>query len=149
MDKKKLFLLGLGISTVATLVLISSKSRASPAVEQWKGLAYRWGTAYKVPPNLILGVIHKESSGNPRVVSSKGAIGLMQLMPETARVLGLKDIRKLYNPEINIKYGTRYLSELISKYGIKMALQRYYAGNRYWLGVDYANSVLNLSKLYA
>ena len=148
MDKRKLLLgLGLGLSTVATFVLIS-EAKASPSVERWKGLAYKWGTIYKVPPNLILAVIHKESSGNPMSTSNKGAIGLMQLMPDTARALGLKDIRQLYNPEINIKYGTKYLADLISKYGIKMALQRYYAGSRYWLGEKYAEDVLRLSKLY-
>lgn len=65
---------------------------------------------------LTLAVIKKESSFNPRVVSHRGAVGLMQLLPETAKWLGLKDVSKLKDPNINIKYGIKYLRYLFSRF---------------------------------
>ncbi len=61
---------------------------------------------------LVLAVIQKESSFDPNARSSVGARGLMQLMPSTAKWLGLKDTKKLTNPAINIKYGVKYLKYL-------------------------------------
>lgn len=147
---RKLLWLGVGLTVVALVGLVVRKTGAAPAVLQWKGLAWRWGAFYKVPPDIILGVIHKESSGNPRALSSAGAMGLMQLMPATARGIGFTGpLSKLFEPETNVKYGTLYLSELLSSYPLKMSLQRYYAGGKYWLGEDYAEDVLRFSKMYA
>lgn len=64
---------------------------------------------------LTLAIIKKESSFDPKKVSKRGAIGLMQLLPSTARWLGLKDISKLEDPDTNIKYGIKYLRYLFSK----------------------------------
>jgi len=52
---------------------------------------------------------------NPRVKSSVGAVGLMQLMPDTARWLGLKNTSKLSDPEINVRYGIKYMRYLFSE----------------------------------
>lgn len=65
-------------------------------------------------PKLILAVIIVESEGNARVVSHRGAEGLMQLMPRTARAMGAKDSKE---PFQNILAGTRYLKELEDRYG--------------------------------
>lgn len=61
---------------------------------------------------LVLAVIQKESSFDPNARSAVGARGLMQLMPSTAKWLGLKDATQLSKPAVNIKYGVKYLKYL-------------------------------------
>jgi len=82
---------------------------------------------YDVDDELVKLVIRKESEFNPRAVSKSGAIGLMQLMPETARSLGVKDP---YNPRENIKGGVKYLGHLLGLFGedLELALAAYHAG---------------------
>ncbi|MDO8804149.1 MAG: transglycosylase SLT domain-containing protein [Elusimicrobiota bacterium] len=65
---------------------------------------------------LVLAVIQKESSFDPKAHSSVGAKGLMQLMPETATWLGLKDTSQLFSPAVNIKYGVKYLKFLWNEF---------------------------------
>ena len=69
---------------------------------------------YGVAPELIEAVIRLESAYNPYAVSSKGAKGLMQLMPATARRFGVKDI---FDPAENVRGGVEYLRHLLDKYG--------------------------------
>ena len=61
---------------------------------------------------LVLAVIQKESSFDPKARSAAGAVGLMQLLPDTARWLGLRDTSQLTKPAVNIKYGVKYLKFL-------------------------------------
>jgi soluble lytic murein transglycosylase-like protein len=76
---------------------------------------------------LVRAVIVVESGFNPRAVSKRGAVGLMQLQPATARRYGVKDI---YDPEQNIRAGTRYLSDLLTRFdsNLELALAAYNAG---------------------
>src|SRR5207244_2559224 len=74
---------------------------------------------YAVPERLIWAVIRAESGFDPRAVSRKGAQGLMQLMPETAAILGVRDV---FDPRENIDGGVRHLRALIELFGHDLRL---------------------------
>ncbi|MBF0615025.1 MAG: lytic transglycosylase domain-containing protein [Magnetococcales bacterium] len=77
-------------------------------------------------PDLLRAVVATESDFNNETVSPDGAVGLMQLMPETARILGVKNI---HNPEQNLRGGARYLNQMLKKFPkIPHALAAYNAG---------------------
>ncbi len=84
---------------------------------------------YEVDPALVKAIIMAESSYNPRAVSRKGAIGLMQLMPRTARALGVEDS---FDPELNIDAGVKYFRQLLDQFDgdVKLAIAAYNAGSR-------------------
>ncbi|MFZ0419713.1 MAG: lytic transglycosylase domain-containing protein [Candidatus Sulfotelmatobacter sp.] len=82
---------------------------------------------YQLDPDLVTSVIRAESGFNVRAVSPKGAQGLMQLMPQTATQLGVKNA---FDPQANVEAGSRYLRELLERYNFDLikALAAYNAG---------------------
>lgn len=85
-----------------------------------------------VSPSLALAVAETESSFRPHVVSHKGAIGVMQIMPATARGVFSVDPQRLYQPRLNIQLGIRFLDDLILQYDgrFDLALSHYNGGSR-------------------
>ncbi len=82
-----------------------------------------------VPEDLALAVAKVESSFNPTARSSAGAVGVMQILPRTARSLGHRgSIRDLFRPEVNIRYGIAYLKQGFLEAGPRWAILRYHGG---------------------
>ncbi len=92
-------------------------------------LIFQAAKLHQVDPALIKAVIMAESGYNPKALSKKGARGLMQLMPRTAKWLGVVDS---FNPEHNINGGARYLKQLLKQFDgdVELALAAYNAGSR-------------------
>ena len=81
---------------------------------------------YGIDPNLFQGLVQQESDFNPQCLSSAGAMGLSQLMPGTARALGVTDP---YDPGQNLEGGAKYFSQMMKQFGdVKLALAAYNAG---------------------
>ncbi len=106
----------------------------------------RYSAERGLDPYLVAALIRQESTFNPRVKSHAGARGLMQILPSTGRLLARQervryDISDLFDPEINIRYGTRYLKDVLESFGgrVDYALASYNAGPhrvRRWTGMD-------------
>lgn len=89
----------------------------------------RAAARYQVDPALVRAIIFAESGYDATAVSKRGAMGLMQLMPQTARAMGVKDC---FNPEHNINGGVKYFKKLYDQFDgdIRLALAAYNAGSR-------------------
>ena len=96
---------------------------------RWAADIREIASRYAVDASLVEAVIRVESAGNPWAVSRKGAQGLMQLMPQTAYALGVRDA---FDPRQNIEGGVRHLRYLIDRYpgDLSLALAAYNAGER-------------------
>ncbi len=107
----------------APFLLSAPAPQPAPSPQQ---LADRAAEKYGLPRQLVRSVMKAESGFAPQAVSQKGAIGLMQLMPATARTLGADP----HDPAANVDAGARYLRELLEKYngGLRHALAAYNAG---------------------
>lgn len=89
-------------------------------------IIFREARRNNLPPELVAAMVQTESDFRPRLVSHKSAQGLMQIVPSTARLLGMRDP---FDPEQNIAAGTKYLRYLMNRYKNEtMALAAYNAG---------------------
>jgi hypothetical protein len=102
-------------------------SRQRDRRSKYDKIIERHSDRYGVDPVLVRAVIQTESDFNPRCVSSKGARGLMQLMPETAKRYG---VQRIFDPEENIRGGIRYLADLLEMFprDLPRVLAAYNAG---------------------
>jgi soluble lytic murein transglycosylase-like protein len=107
---------------------------APPAADSWREAAGHYAEAIEaaaerhgLDPALLVSLAQVESAFDPRAVSSKGASGLLQLMPDTARRFGVRDA---FDPAQNLEGGARYLSWLLERFGGRtdLALAGYNAG---------------------
>ena len=90
--------------------------------------AHHYGALYKRDPDLVLAIIAEESRFNPNAVSPVGALGLMQVMPQWEKVLGISG--SLKDPEVSIKYGLEVLGFYLEMYkDLEMALTAYNRGH--------------------
>lgn len=109
--------------------ILSTRPLASRALqERFEPLIREHAGRHDLRADLVRAVIQVESGFNPRALSPKGAMGLMQLMPATALQLGVYDA---YDPAENIRGGTMYLRQLIDRYDgdEELALAAYNAGS--------------------
>ncbi len=113
------------------IVIPAKYKKAEPADKYVDGniaeLVAHYSKMYVLDEKLVHAVIRAESGGNPYAVSSAGARGLMQLMPETAADMGVEDI---FDPAQNIAGGTQYLAKMMNLFNndIELALAAYNAG---------------------
>jgi len=133
-------------TSTARLVPASMRTRAERAdalrhlsKDELEKMAHEAAERHKLDPALVKAVIEAESNWNPGAVSSKGAQGLMQLVPGTAESLGVEDA---FDPEQNLDGGVRHLRTLLEKYDgdLEKALAAYNAGSG---AVDRAGGVPN------
>ena len=106
---------------------VSSSQQGNMSKDDIENLIEKISIKEGVSPSLVKAVVENESSYNTMAVSPKGAMGLMQLMPETAKELGVNDS---FSAEENIEGGVKYLKGLLNKYqwDYKKALAAYNAG---------------------
>jgi soluble lytic murein transglycosylase-like protein len=104
---------------------------ANPALAEkpYRDEVFEASMQHRVDPALVYAVMRAESNYNPNAVSEKGAVGLMQIMPDTGRRFGLKE-KELRVPGKNIRTGVQYLSELITLFDgdLRLAVAAYNAG---------------------
>jgi soluble lytic murein transglycosylase-like protein len=116
---------------IATWILAASSAYGhaytSPNKSQYQRLVLEASAEYLIDPRLIFAIIKNESSWQPWATSTKGAVGLMQLMPATSKQWGVKDP---FDPRDNIFGGARYLRHLINLFdkNIPLAVAAYHAG---------------------
>jgi len=126
-------------------------------IQQWCNVIVMNAETYSLEPNLIAAVMLQESGGNKDAYSSSGAVGLMQIMPKDGIAekfmcvngpcfSNRPTMEELFNPEFNIEYGSRMLTNLYGKYGNwRDALKAYGPMD---VGYHYADIVLSIFENY-
>ena len=130
--KKKAFyalnMLLLGFFLLFSLSDGKAEDRSTSFLEsRYHGIVNTVAKKYYLPPELIHSIIRAESNYDPFAISPKGAMGLMQLMPETAKIYKVKNV---FDPQDNIEGGVKYLNDLIKLFNsdTDLVLAAYNAG---------------------
>ncbi len=120
---------------------------------RWCNWITRYAEENGLPPNLVAAVILVESGGDPQAYSRSGAVGLMQVMPRDGIAAAFQckngpcfsnrpTMEELFDPEFNIRYGTRLLASYLQRYSdLRQALKAYGPMNA---GYSYADKVLQV-----
>lgn len=108
-------------------IRLSKRAKIKTVNRHYRQLIHQAADRHGIEPAMIKAIIMAESGFNPKAVSSRGALGLMQLMPQTAESLGVADA---FDPGNNIDAGVRYLRQLLNHFrgDIELALAAYNAG---------------------
>ena len=105
---------------------VAPTNRLATITEDIASIIQRASEKYQIPEKLLQAVIKQESNFNPNAVSHAGAQGLMQLMPGTAKFLG---VQNSFDPEQNVMGGAKYLRQMLDQFGsMEKALAAYNAG---------------------
>jgi soluble lytic murein transglycosylase len=117
------------IRCIVMLLVFPSLALGQTAPLPMARIVREYAAHYRVPPELIAAFIDVESRWNPRAVSAKGAMGLMQLMPATAKRFGAFEPLVV---EQNVAAGTRYVTALMWEFhgDLRLVTAAYYAGDR-------------------
>lgn len=132
-------------------------SRYPDSIQQWKATIETAAGQHGLDPNLVAAVMLQESGGSAEVISTSGAVGLMQVMPRDGIAAGFicggqpcfasrPSIDELLDPDYNIDYGTRMLAGLIRKKG--STREALFAYGPYDIGYRYADQVMALFETY-
>lgn len=128
-EAKKSFLQPIGLTSmnINPISAAHANNQSSETATNYEHIISQAASLYNLPEKLIKSVIKQESNFNPEATSYAGATGLMQLMPATAKSLGVDDAT---DPEQNIMGGSKYLSQMMARYDgdIQVALAAYNAG---------------------
>ncbi|MED4690733.1 lytic transglycosylase domain-containing protein [Peribacillus frigoritolerans] len=128
-EAKKSFLQPIGLTSmnINPIFAAHTNNQSSETATNYDQIISQAASLYNLPEKLIKSVIKQESNFNPEATSYAGATGLMQLMPATAKSLGVDDAT---DPEQNIMGGSKYLSQMMARYDgdIQVALAAYNAG---------------------
>lgn len=115
------------VSSTSLTSIYDKSVELTGTAKQYENLIHQASETYNVPEKLIASVIQHESNFNSSAVSQAGASGLMQLMPSTAKWLGVKNV---FDPADNIMGGTKYLRQMLDQHdqNLELALAAYNAG---------------------
>ena len=141
--------IALGITTgalAATTAHAGTGEKATPGIASeavpYASMIHATASRHGLPPHLVEAVIRAESNFDARAISPKGAMGLMQLMPGTAVMLG---VRNPFDVKQNLEGGVRHLVDLLYRFSgnLRLALAAYNAGTR---PVDAADGIPNIAE---
>jgi len=120
-----------GLACFLLMLMQTAAAQVANRTGDVRGLCARWAeyyaTIYQVPVDLVEAIIDEESGWNPYAISDKGAIGLMQLMPQTAARFG---VRNRFHLDENVRGGVAYLAWLNQKFSgdLRLVTAAYYVG---------------------
>jgi soluble lytic murein transglycosylase-like protein len=122
-------------------------------VTRWNDIVGKASRTFGIPKNLLFGIIHQESTGDPNITAGrrKMAVGLMQLREDAAREVGLtvnRSVDERFDPEKNIYAGARYFSGLLKQFNgdVSMAIAAYHEGPA---GIKKVRNMIDSNNIHA